>query len=284
MIPVFDRAQIRRQRQRCLRHLPSHDFLFQWTMGEISERLRIIKKKFPLCLQIGARAPLLPPEQYGIAQTFVSDCMLVPCKCFVQSEEDFLPYANGSIDLIVSALNLHTVNDLPGSLIQIRQILKPDGLFLAGMLGGETLNELRTCLAQAEMEITGGISPRIAPFTDKQQMGALLQRAGFALPVVDSEKLTVTYDSIFPMMHDLRLMGEGNAIAAREKKFTRREIFFRTEEIYADKFPDREENRIYATFEIIFLLGWAPHESQQKPLPRGSAKASLADFLEKRET
>lgn len=240
-------------------------------MREIIERLGIVRRKFPLCIQIGARGPDLPAENFGI-ETQIMTGRDVIC------EEDFFPFAPQSADLIVSALTLHTVNDLPGALLQIRQSLKPDGLFVASILGGETLHELRTCLSEAELELSGGLTPRVAPFADKPQMGGLLQRAGFALPVVDSDIVTVTYDSIFPLMKDLRLMGEGNAIAERSKHFTARRLFLRAGELYAQKFAD-PDGRIRASFEIIFLLGWAPHASQQQPLKPGSAKTRLAEFL-----
>lgn len=271
MIKVFDREQIRRQRRRANPHLSSHGFLFDWTSKQIADRLSIVRRKFPTCVQIGSRAPVLPAHEFGIETQIVTGRDVI-------CEEDFFPFAPRSIDLITSALDLHTVNDLPGALLQINQSLKPDGLFLAAMLGGETLHELRACLAEAEANLRGGITPRIAPFADKPQMGALLQRAGFTLPVVDSDIVTVTYESIFPLMRDLRLMGEGNAIIERSKNFTPRSLFLHAGALYAQKFAEPDD-RIRASFEIIFLLGWAPHESQQKPLKPGSAKTRLAEFL-----
>lgn len=271
MITVFDRAQVRRQRARCVPAFQEHGFLFDWAMRETIERLDIVRRKFPLCIQIGARGPALPTAPFGIETQIVTGRDVV-------CEEDFFPFAAQSADLIVSSLALHTVNDLPGALLQIRQSLKPDGLFVASILGGETLHELRTCLSEAELELSGGVTPRVAPFADKPQMGGLLQRAGFALPVVDSDIITVTYDSIFPLMKDLRLMGEGNAIAERSKYFTPRRLFLRAGELYAQKFAD-PDGRIRASFEVIFLLGWAPHASQQQPLKPGSAKTRLAEFL-----
>lgn len=264
MITVFDRRQIRRQRARCTPVFAQHGFLFDWAMKQIEERLSFIRREFSTCIQLGARGPSLP-------DTFVTGRDVI-------CEEDFLPFAPQALDLVLSNLNLHTVNDLPGALLQIRQALKPDGLFIASMFGGETLFELRACLAEAELEITNGITPRIAPFADKPQMGGLLQRAGFSLPVIDSDIVTVTYDSIFPLMKDLRLMGEGNAIAERSKYFTPRRLFLRAGELYAQKFAD-PDGRIRASFEVIFLLGWAPHASQQQPLKPGSAKTRLADHL-----
>ena len=182
----------------------------------------------------------------------------------------------------MSALALQFVNDLPGALIQIRRALKPDGLLLAAMLGGDTLTELRQAFAAAEAEIEGGASPHVAPFTDVREMGALLQRAGFALPVTDVERLTVRYSSPFILMGELRRMGATNVLAERRRKPLRRATLARMAEIYAQRFADRD-GRIRATFEVIWLSGWAPHESQQKPLRPGSAQARLADALGTRE-
>jgi SAM-dependent methyltransferase len=277
MTIVFDRPQIARQRARTLHAPDGHDFLFRWTMDQIADRLDVVQRKFPACVQIGARGPTLAAGTFGIDKIIRTDITAALGPDIV-CEDDFFPFANASLDLVVSALSLHTVNDLPGALLQIRRALKPDGLFAAAVLGGETLIELRQCLMEAELELMGGASPRVAPFADKQQMSGLLQRAGFALPVVDSEMVTVTYDNIFKLMADLRHMGEGNAIAGRRKNFTPCALFLRAGELYANRFAD-PDGRIRATFEIIFLLGWAPHESQQKPLKPGSATTRLATFL-----
>ena len=277
MTIIFDRAQIARQRARTLRSPDGHDFLLRWTMNQIADRLDVVKRDFPLAVQIGARGPSLPPDAYGIQKTIRTD-VTAALHPDVVCEDDFFPFAPSSLDLVTSVLSLHTVNDLPGALLQIRRALKPDGLFAAAILGGETLHELRQCLMEAELEISGGMSPRVAPFADKQQTGGLLQRAGFSLPVVDSEIVTVTYDSIFKLMADLRHMGEGNAIADRKTSFTPAALFVRAGELYTQRFAD-PDGRIRATFEVIFLLGWAPHESQQKPLKPGSATTRLATFL-----
>lgn len=284
MVIIFDRAQIKRQRDRSTSHI-DHHFLFGWAIKQIEERLDVVRRQFPVCVQIGARGPSISAANFGIENQFILDTSSVLLKGkenTLLADEEFWPFAPKSLDLIVSALSLHTVNDLPGALLQINRSLKSDGLFVAAILGGETLLELRQCLQEAELELSGGVTPRVAPFADKPQMGALLQRAGFALPVVDSEIITVTYDSIYPLMQDLRLMGEGNAIAARSKKFATRALFHRAGELYAQKFSD-PDGRIRASFEVIFLLGWAPHESQQKPLKPGSAKTRLADFLQTEE-
>jgi SAM-dependent methyltransferase len=189
-----------------------------------------------------------------------------------------LPFRDGAFDLIASALSLQLVNDLPGALIQIRRALRPDGLFLGAVLGGATLQELREAFLQAELELEGGISPRVAPMADIREFGGLLQRAGFALPVVDSDLLTVTYVSPLALMRDLRAMGAGNALSERRKTPLRRATLLRAAELYAERYP-AAGGRVRASFEIIHLSGWSPHEGQQKPLRPGSAKSRLADAL-----
>jgi SAM-dependent methyltransferase len=189
-----------------------------------------------------------------------------------------LPFAPASFDLVVSGLNLHLVNDLPGALVQIRRALKPDGLFLAAILGGRTLRELREAFTVAESEITGGASPRVIPFADIRDCGALLQRAGFALPVTDADKVDASYATPFDLMRDVRNMGAANMLAARSRKPLSRAVLLRAAEIYAERFS-LDNGRVTATFEIIHLTGWAPHESQPKPLAPGSAKTRLADAL-----
>jgi SAM-dependent methyltransferase len=196
----------------------------------------------------------------------------------VAADEEALPFADGSLDLVVSALSLQFVNDLPGTLIQIRRALKPDGLLLAALVGGETLRELRQAFAAAEAEIAHGISPRVAPFADVRELGGLLQRAGFALPVTDADRITARYDSPLSLMRDLRRMGATNALIERSRRPLKRATLRRLLEIYAERFADAD-GRIRATFEIVWLSGWAPHASQQKPLPPGSAKTRLADAL-----
>ncbi|MCC7305390.1 MAG: methyltransferase domain-containing protein [Alphaproteobacteria bacterium] len=260
-VSIFDRKQLRRLRGR---RRADCGFLAEWTEKQLSGRLQDIKRSFPLAVHWGAE---LGVSIHGKVFPFTAD-------------EEFLPFHN--IDLFLSNLSLHSTNDLPGALIQIKRALKPDGLFLAALFGGETLHELRASLMAAEIELKGGASPRIFPFADKQQMGALMQRAGFALPVVDSEIITVTYDNIFRLMHDLRGMGESNIILQRDKKYPGREFFLKAGEYYLKNFSD-PDGRIRASFEIIFLIGWAPHESQQKPLQPGSAKNRLAEALETKE-
>lgn len=284
---VFDRRRIRRNRERARTHFPDHAFLFQWSANRLAERLEDIRYTFPLALQIGSRGPLPEEARQGkIGALFTLDCAARPlssCSPYVQAEEDFLPVAPQSLNLVLSNLNLHSVNDLPGALLQIRQSLKPDGLFLAAMPGGETLRELRTVLRETEIALHGGISPRVFPFADKPQAGALLQRAGFALPVVDSEIVTVTYSDMFALIHDLRFAGETSAIAAREKTYPGKTFFMEAAKRYQESFSD-PDGRIRASVEIIFLIGWTPHDSQQKPLPPGSASHSLAEALGAKET
>ena len=196
----------------------------------------------------------------------------------VVADAEALPFADGSLDLVVSALALHFVDDLPGLFVQVRRALMPDGLFLATMLGGDTLTELRQAFAVAESEIDGGLSPRVAPFADVRDVGALLQRAGFALPVTDSDRLTVRYGDVFALMRDLRAMGATNPLADRIRRPLKRATLLRMAQVYHERFAD-PDGRIRATFQLITLSGWAPHESQQKPLKPGSAKARLADAL-----
>lgn len=278
---VFDRNIIRQKRSRCAAHLNEHGFLFDWAVRQTIERLDIIKRKFPLALQIGNRAKSPDLSEHGVERLITFDCArnLSPD---VIGDEEILPFAANTFDLILSPLSLHSTNDLPGTLSQIRNALKPDGLFIGTLFGGETLYELRQVMNQVEMQQYGGASPRIAPFADLPQMGSLMQRAGFNLPVIDSEIITVSYENVFKLMNDLRLMGEGNILKTRRKNFTGRDFFANVNKAYHDKFPDTTD-RIKSSFEIIFLIGWKPHESQQKPLKPGSATARLADILKSEE-
>ena len=193
---------------------------------------------------------------------------------------EVLPLHPEQFDLAISALAFQFVNDLPGVLAQIRRALKPDGLLLAAMIGGDTLNELRQCFAAAEAELEGGVSPRVAPFADLRDVGALLQRAGLALPVTDVDRVVVRYDSAFALMDDLRRMGASNILIERRRMPTRRATMLRMAQIYAQRFAD-PDGRIRATFDVIWLSGWAPHDSQPKPLRPGSATASLEEAVKK---
>lgn len=196
----------------------------------------------------------------------------------IVAQPETVPLPPSSLDLAVSLLSLHETNDVPGMLVQIRRVLKPDGLFLGGLAGAGTLAELRECLLHAETELTGGATPRVSPFLDVRDAGGLLQRAGFALPVADHETITVRYDHMFALMADLRAMGATNALVARSRRPTPVGLFHRAAELYADRFADAD-GRIRATFSIVWMSGWVPHETQQKPARRGSASTSLEEAL-----
>jgi len=270
---IFDR-KVLRARQARARAQGAATFLLDHVAEEFAERLSAVLRQFDIAADIGTPTDAL---RRALQKTGKVDRILD-----VAMDEELLPFANGALDLAVSALSLHQVNDLPGTLIQIRRALKPDGLFVAALLCGDTLTELRQAFAQAESEIEGGISPRVAPFADLRDLGALLQRAGFALPVVDSDKLVVRYDSAFALMRDLRAMGATNVLIERRKTPLRRATLMRMAETYAKSFAD-PDGRIRATFEIGWMTGWSPHESQQKPLKPGSAAQRLADALGTKE-
>jgi NADH dehydrogenase [ubiquinone] 1 alpha subcomplex assembly factor 5 len=281
---VFDRAAKRRQRQRVAKAAGDYDFLRAAVAERLLDRLDDIRRSFPLALVQGCEAAWLQPRlgsRGQIEQIVTMDSVSgqeAPLGLHAVGDEEFLPFAEGKFDLVIALLNLHWVNDLPGALIQIRHALKPDGLFLGAMLGGSTLSELRQSWLAAEAEIEGGASPRISPMAETLDGAALLQRAGFALPVADSEIIPVTYADAFGLMRDLRGMGETNAVLTRRKHFTRRATLLRMAELYQQRFAG-PDGRIPATFEMITLTGWSPHESQQKPLRPGQATRSLADAL-----
>jgi SAM-dependent methyltransferase len=280
---IFDRALIRRRRLRAAA-LGSATFLLERVADDLAERLSAVLRRFELAVDLGTpgeavRVALSRLDSIG---TIVAVDALTRTRPFVVADEEALPFGDAALDLAVSALALHHVNDLPGALVQIRRALKPDGLFVAALFGGETLTELRQSFAAAESDIEGGASPRVAPFADLRELGALLQRAGFALPVIDVERVCVRYDSVFGLMHDLRRMGATNALNARRRTPLRRATLLRMAEIYAREFAD-DDGRVRATFEIVWLSGWAPHPSQQQPLKPGTAKTRLADALGSRE-
>lgn len=282
---VFDRALLDRRRRRALaRQDPGADFLLRAVVDDLIDRLVTIKRRFPVAVEIGSLTPILADRLAVTGQVDEAIRMdrlpeaLVSDHPAVVGDEEALPFAPASLDLIVSALALQWVNDLPGALAQIRRALKPDGLFLAAIIGGETLTELRQSLTLAEAELTGGASPRVAPFAEIRVLGALLQRAGFALPVIDQDRRIVRYTTALDLMRDLRAMGATNVLVERDRRPLRRAVLFRAAAIYADRFAD-PDGRIRATFDVISLSGWAPDESQQKALRPGSAKARLADAL-----
>ncbi|MEM7680141.1 MAG: methyltransferase domain-containing protein [Pseudomonadota bacterium] len=278
-IHIFDPKARTTALKRARKSFNHHNFLHKWADQILADRLEDVNREFENAVQIGN---LFKDSALKRSKKIKNIFTLDNENADIISSYDTPPLKTHGLDLISSLLNLHSINDLPGTLIQIRRALKPDGLFLAAMLGGETLYELRESLQYAELELKGGVSPRIFPFADKPQMGALLQRAGFALPVVDSEILTVTYDDIFKLMRDIRGMGEGNVITQRNPLNPGKNLFFKANEYYKSHYVDNSD-RIIASFEIIFLIGWAPHESQQQPLKPGSADARLAEALETKE-
>jgi SAM-dependent methyltransferase len=280
---IFDRSLQRHRRRRAASGKEA-TFLLERVAGELTDRLATVLRRFDIVVDLGTpgeavRAALLRLDSIGMV---VAADVLPRGRPFVVADEEALPFADGAIDLLVSALALQYVNDLPGALLQVRRALKPDGLFLAALLGGETLTELRQSFAAAESEIEGGASPRVAPFADLRDLGGLLQRAGFALPVTDVDRLTVCYGSAFDLLRDLRRMGATNSLIARRRKPLRRATLQRMAEIYALQFAD-PNGRVRATFDIVWLSGWAPHPDQRQPLKPGSAKARLADALGARE-
>jgi len=287
--PLFDRALLDRRRRRALRNPANHGarFLLEAVTAELAERLSLVERRFPLAVDLAGHSGEMAAElaSGGQVDTVVRierDAVLLGGGALsVVADEEALPLAENSVDLIVSALSLHLTNDTPGTLVQIKRALKPDGLFLAALLGGETLTELRASLLAAEAEITGGVSPRVSPFVDIRDAGALLQRAGLALPVTDQDRLTVRYGSMFELMRDIRAMGMANMLTERSRVPSRRALFFRAAQIYAERYSD-PDGRVRATFDIVYLSGWKPHESQQKPLKPGSAKASLSVVLNDR--
>jgi NADH dehydrogenase [ubiquinone] 1 alpha subcomplex assembly factor 5 len=282
---IFDRRLLMLRRNRVAAGASAHDFLLARVADDLADRLSAINRQFPLALNLGAYHGLLSrrlrrlPGVGLVIDMEPARRLLTQCDSpKVQADEEALPFADQSLNLVVSGLSLQLVNDLPGVLIQIRRALAPDGLLLAALLGGATLNELRNALLLAEAEIEGGASPRVAPFADVRDLGALLQRAEFALPVADAETVTVTYAHPLALMRELRAMGASNVLLARRKTPLRRATLARAAEIYADRFG-LSNGRVPATFEIITLTGWAPHSSQQQPLAPGSAKQRLADAL-----
>jgi SAM-dependent methyltransferase len=285
---VFDRTLLPARRARAEALGPA-TFLMDRVAEDLADRLAAVLRQFPIAVDLGTPtdavrrvlaasgkaaviAALGPTTTRAFAQAGLS----------VIADEEALPLRDASVDLMVSGLALHFVNDLPGTLIQVRRALKPDGLFMAALLGGETLTELRQALADAEIEIEGGVSPRVAPLVDVRELGALLQRAGFALPVTDVDRVTVRYESVFGLMHDLRRMGATNVLIERRRTPLRRATLLRMAEIYVTRFADPDK-RVRATFDIVWLSGWAPHESQQQPLKPGSAEMRLADALGAKE-
>jgi SAM-dependent methyltransferase len=269
---LFDRAMLL-ARQRRARKLGPAEFLVDRVAEDMEERLHAVLRDFSDAAEVWTPGEVLRGPIRERFKTF-THLMLE------DSPDETLPFQPGSLDLVISALALQFVNDLPGVLAQIRRALRPDGLLLAAMIGGDTLTELRQAFAAAEAECEGGVSPRVAPFADLRDVGGLLQRAGFALPVTDLDHIVVRYDNAVALMADLRRMGATNILVERRRTPTRRATLLRMAQIYAERFAD-PDGRIRATYDVIWLSGWAPHESQPKPLQPGSAKASLEDAVKR---
>jgi SAM-dependent methyltransferase len=289
---IFDRPLLRRRRMRAL-SLGASTFLLERVAQDLADRLATVMRRFEWAVDLGTPSDLVRralgasgqiTSMVGVDPLMQAVCArqrdeeTLPTSFAIAGDEEALPLRDASLNLVVSALSFQLVNDLPGTLIQIRRALKPDGLFLAALLGGDSLTELRQAFAIAEAETEGGVSPRVIPFLDVQAAGALLQRASFALPVTDVDRITVRYDSAPALMRDLRRMGASNSMVERSRRPLKRATLRRMVEVYAERFADAD-SRIRATFDIIWLSGWAPHESQQKPLAPGAAQRRLSDAL-----
>ncbi len=281
---VFDRRAVRRNRERAAAGFDDHAFLIREIADRMAERLMEINRPFARALDLGSHDGAMIGHLRRRGSELVVATDLAPAFAAtlaaprLVADEELLPFADDSFDLVTSVLSLHWANDLPGTLLQVRRALRPDGLFLGAIFGAETLRELRQAFLEAESLIEGGVSPRVSPFTDIRLAGALMQRAGFALPVVDSDTITVTYPDALSLMRDLKGMGEANAHLERRQGFTRRRTLMTVAEAYHARhgLPD---GRIPATFQILYLTGWKPHEGQQKPLRPGSGKVSLTQVL-----
>jgi SAM-dependent methyltransferase len=283
---IFDRDLLDRRRTRAAAEAERHDFLLDHAADDIAWRLEAIERHFEVAAILGAHHGVLASKLAGHRR--IGTLIAVERNAAllgriggvlkVQADEEALPFADASLDLIVSALSLQHVNDLPGVLVQARRALKPDGLFLASLLGGASLKELRGAMIAAESELRGGASPRVAPFADIRDLGGLLQRAGFALPVSDADIVDVAYSDALALMRELRAMGASNVLMDRSRKPLPKSVLARTIEIYAER-NARRDGRVAATFEILTMTAWVPHESQQKPLAPGQARMRLADAL-----
>ena len=285
---LFDRALHRKRLDRAAAGFDAAGFLKARAADDMVARLEPIMRDFPVAVDLSARTgafarAVAESDVAGRIGLLVEADLSLPMLAGrgavrLVADDERLPFAAGSLDLVVSTLGLHWTNDVVGALVQARLALKPDGLFVGAFLGGETLTELRQSLIAAEDELTGGAGQRVSPFADPADSASLLQRAGFALPVADVDRVTVRYAHPLKLIADLRQMGETNALAERHPRALTRAVLARAFEIYAQRFAD-PDGRLRATFEILTLTGWAPHESQQKPLKPGSAKMRLADAL-----
>jgi SAM-dependent methyltransferase len=282
---VFDRSLLRKRRERAARDWGRAAFLKHEVADRLIDRLDDIRRSFPLALDLGMHGDEVAAALAGrtrVERLIRADLAFGFARRSngpaVVADEEHLPFKSATFDLVLSAVALHWVNDLPGTLIQINRILKPDGLLLAAMLGGATLWQLRQALAAAESEVEGGLSPRVSPFADLRDAAGLLQRAGFALPVADSETIDVEYDDALALMRDLGAMGESNLAVERRGRFTRRSTLLRAAEIYGERFATGS-GRVVASFEVLYLHGWRPHASQPTPMKPGTASQRLADAL-----
>lgn len=281
---LFERGAWHAHRERAAR-AGSVDFLHVEIAERLLDRLDVVSREFAVALDLGARDGALaralvrrPGVRIVVAAEPALNLAAALPHMPVAADPELLPFAEASFDLIVSNLVLHWASDLPGTLIQLRRALKPDGLMLAAMLGGATLGELRTVLFDAQLAEEGGVSPLVSPAIELGDAASLLTRAGFALPVADSETIAVSYPDMLALLRDLRGMGETNALAGRRRTGLRRRTLMRAAALYAERFADAE-GRIPATFEILFLCGWAPHTSQPQALPRGTGTVPLAAAL-----
>lgn len=287
---LFDRAALARQRDRRAAGFAAHDFLVREVAARLADRLLDIRRAFPAVLDLGCRTGVLAEALAAredielLVQADLSPRMARAAGAagrgpVLVADEELLPFGPGSFDLVISCLNLHWVNDLPGTLAQIRYALKPDGLFLAALYGGGTLGQLRQALLEGESQARGGVSARMPPFVELRDAAHLLQRAGFALPVADGDRIPVDWADPVSLMHDLAGMGEANLLRERPRHLTGRETLLAA----AQHYPRRADGRVVADFEIVYLTAWTPHADQQKPLRPGSARQRLADALDSQE-
>ena len=284
---IFDRDLLRTRRERARPSYAGFDFLEREAADRLAERLEDIRRSFSVAAELGARSGFLGQliRASGKVGTLIqSDLALGWAKDRAKDgpalvlDEEALPFAEGGLEAVFGTLSLQWVNDLPGTLLQCRRALKPDGLLLMSLFGGQSLHELRDALAEAEIELTSGLSPRVSPMTEVRDLGALLQRAGFALPMVDADTITVTYENAFALMRDLKGMGEANIVVERRRCFSTRALFLRAAEIYQQRYAG-PDGRVPATFQLLTLTAWAPADSQPKPLKPGSATQKLGDVL-----
>ena len=284
---VFDRSRQAKRRSRAFGTYQSVGFLKQRVAEDILDRITLTKRRFTTALEIGAGFLDMKAELEPHVDTYI--CMDIaekPGRAMTSpalvADEELLPFREESLDLVIAGSSLHWVNDLPGTLIQIRRAMKPDGYFVAAMPGGRTLTELRQVLLQAETELTGGAEMRVSPFADALDLSQLLQRAGFALPVSDRDQLTLRYDNVFALFDDLKAAGETHSPSQKGRRPLSRRILMRAAQLYAEQFADAD-GRIRASLEILWMTGWAPHPDQPKAKPRGSATVSMAEAVGAKE-